>query len=383
MKTMQIEMRRRQGSALLTVLLLVLLVPLVGGAIIRLAQQQSFTVHRQADMMRAKLIAEAGANFAYQQVAQNFPTRTNASAFPSTSYAGGTYDVTVQPLGTRAAVIISTGQFNSAITRVIMDIYNDGELSGVLPPTSPWAHSVFVNGTITLNGSGNVLGSVRCNSTVRQNGSIEWGLATNTCNVWSVGEFRANGVATIYGTVNAPIIDASGYITQRNVGPVATVPFPTVDLTPYYNIAVANGQVFSGGTYNSDVALGNIPGGICWYNGNVTFKKSCSFRGCVIATGGVLFNGSLTQRKYGNYPAIVSRDSEIQVNGSHTIEGLLYCKGDMRLNGSGQIDGSIVVGGNMEFNGSYGVVSYVKCEPGTGGSTNDANDNVYVSAWQE
>lgn len=380
-------MRRagRGGAAMVTVLLLVLLVPLIGGGLMLFAQRQAYSASLLADQIRAKAIAEAGANVAYSLLITNFAARSNNAYFPSTNYAGGTYDVGVKPVGSLAAVIYSTGRYDQAVARVVLDIINEREETYRPPPTSPWYYTIFVNGYIDDNGNGTVFGDVHGNSTAGINGGSEWGSDISNCNVEVCDTLTHKGNGGIHGTVKAPRFNLSGpkHFHEQITTNVARITFPEIDLTPYYNIAASNGQVYAGGKYNSDVGLGVIPGGVRWFNGDVEFKKNCSFTGCIIATGSITFNGGLTTTRVGYLPAIVSRDSEILINGAHTINGLVYSKGDTRMNGAGLIDGTVVVGGNFRLNGSYGIVSYRYSEPGLPGEDPLARDRIMISAWQE
>lgn len=385
MKTRYDKCDGRAGAAFMTVMIVVLIISFVSSAIVSMAMYQPRSISRVRDYIRAKAIAEAGVNQAYSMLVTNFAARYNAAAFPQTSFGGGTYDVTVSPVGTDAAFLVSEGTFGTATARAAVDLKNYGETEPSTGPSSAWGHSIFANGTINLNGSGTLFGSAFTNQDLIQNGAIEWGASDNTCDVYTVGQFRVNGTADIFGEVYAPVILVTGQnnITATHEQSVPPIRFPILDLTELYNTAVTNGQVYSGGTYNSNVVLGNIPGGVAWFNGDVRFKKTLTFSGCVIATGDIRFDGSFSNTREGNLPAIISRDGGILINGSHTVEGLIYCAGDLRMNGSGTIEGSIVVGGNIDLNGSYGIVTYNYSAPPGVGNDGNSGDVIGISAWQE
>jgi hypothetical protein len=390
------KQRRRAGSGLVVLMVVVLAVSLGSAGMLYMSKQQIYSARVSQDAMRAQIIAEAGANAAYNVLKANFAGRNNAALFPAMSYDGGTYDATVTPINTNKAAITCVGTYRQSTATVKLDVQNFATVTnaGALPRTSPWAYSILCNGYIRHNGSGTTRGSVHVNNYLTANGSISWGLPAEPIYVSCSGAngFQANGSAVIYGTVQAAVIDINGsqQITTKILSAAPTVTFPTpenggIDFTQYYQIALSNGQVYSSQSLNGTVIWGTIPGGVRWINGNFTQNGSLTYSGCIIATGYVTFNGSVIQTQVGALPAVVSRDSYVTVNGSHTIHGLVYARGDVTWNGAGSIEGSILVGGNMTFNGSYGNIGYEFCQPGSpgGGGGSATNDNVGVTAWQK
>jgi hypothetical protein len=261
-----------------------------------------------------------------------------------------------------------------------MDIQDFSSGTAATGPTSPWGHTIFVNGSATLNGAGNCYGSMRCNQTVTSHGSFEWGTSSNAMDVYCTVEFKANGSATLHGMAYAPSVNAPGGV-PRTIQAVPALTLPTIDLTAYYNTAVANAQVLSGGTVSG--AIGVIPGGVRWYNGAATFNGGVSYSGCIIATGNIQFKGGCTQTKVGSLPAVISRDGSVTLSGARTMQGLIYSKTDLTCNGSGEENGTVIVGGNLTLNGSYGLFKYAYSYPGSGGSGSSTNAQIGVTAWQK
>jgi hypothetical protein len=372
-------------------MIFVFLISITGAAVVGFAKQQAASVSRVRDFLIAQAYAEAGVNEAYSILHTNFAARSDPQKFPLRQYGGGTYDASVASVGTDMATITCIATHQGAISTVKVDVRNNqtGTGGSVPPPrTSPWAYTVLCNGYITHNGSGNCYGNVHANNYITCNGSISWGLPASNIYVSAHSSskgFKANGSAVMYGTVHAPVITVNGseQITTKIYADPGVVTFPTLDLTPYYNIALANGQVTGSQNLNGTHNWGTIPGGVKWVNGTFTQNGSLTWAGCIIATGKITFNGSITQTRVANLPAIISRDSEVKVNGAHTVRGLVFANGNLTWNGAGTIAGSILVGGNLTFNGSYGILDYAYCEPspdgGGGGST---ADDVNITAWQ-
>lgn len=370
----------KQGFVLVVVMVMTTVVALAAASVMAFADYQLGSFKRARESNAAMTIAEAGANQAYALVKANFANKDNSSLFPETAYDSGSFDVTVTSVGANTAQIKSVGISGSSTQTVIVDVKDFGAPTAGTDPTGPWAHTIFVNGYARLNGSGNCYGSVYCNQDVRANGSFSWGTVANPVDVYCAVEFRANGSSSLAGMVYAPSVSAPGGV-PRTIQAVPTLAMPTLDLTPYYNLALANGQVYAGGTVSG--AIGAIPGGVRWYNGAATFNGGVNYSGCIIATGNINFKGGCTQTKVGDLPAVVSRDGSVTLSGSRTMQGLIYSYGDLTCNGSGQENGTIIVGGNMTLNGSYGLFTYDYSFPSLPGSSGTTNSDVGVTAWQK
>lgn len=370
----------QKGFAMLLVMVITALVTMAGASVMLFADYQINSFKRARDANAAISIAEAGANEAFAIISANFANKDNADLFPSTSFNDGAYDVTVTSVGSNSAQIMCVGISGTSTQTVIVDVKDFGTPTPGTDPTGPWAHTLFVNGRATVNGSGNCYGSVRCNQDFRANGTFEWGSPGNPVDVYCSVEFQANGVSTLDGMVYAPSISAPGGVPQT-VQAVPAIAMPTLDLTPYYNLALANGQVFSGGTVSG--SIGTIPGGVRWYNGAATFNGGVNYAGCIIATGSINFKGGCDQTKVGQLPAVVSRDGSVTLSGARTMQGLIYSSGDFTCNGSGEENGTIIVGGNMTLNGAYGLFTYDYSFPSLPGTLGTTNSDVGVTAWQK
>lgn len=405
--------QNKDGSALLTVLLVVLISTIMVGSFFNMSSQRSFMAKKLTNRTRAISIAEAGVHVAYSILATNFEARSSDDAFPETAYAGGVYDVTITSIGDDIAVIKSAGTYGDVTEMTILDVRKEGTISGgsgggAIPGTA-WECSVFASGKITVNGNGNIQGVTHCNNDFRANGNMDWGTVASNVTITTGNNFKGNGNIIIHGSVEAATkISLNGsctidYISSPityyshwtcNIGeehsdpPIYPIrPFPELDLTPYYQIALENGQVINQNkTYNGNNDLGNIPGGVLWINGTVRINGTFSMHGMLIATGYIKLNGECYHYKSPNgFCGILSRDSYVNVNGNHDIYGVIYSRENLRLNGNGNIFGQILCDGNINMNGNYGVVSYVYSDPGGGGGGGTPPSDGYVikaAAWQ-
>lgn len=389
----------KRGSALITLLVIIAIVAYAGAAMMAFAKQQTYAMSKIKSYLKAQSYAEAGANEAYSQLKTNFAAADNAALFPAKQFGDGSYDATVTKVTAKRASISCVGSCGGVTALVKVDVQNFGVGTGATwwerPDDSPWSYTVFCNGYIRMNGSGTMAGRVHVNNYFDCNGSFTWGDMTDQAKQCWVSISGAQGLmgsgnGLINGRAAAPVIDNKVTVNgTKTIGPVATIEFPVIDLTPYYNIAAANGQVLNGNqTIGANTSWNNVPGGVKWINGTLLVKsgKTLATTGTtIIATGSIDWRGGAQVSPKPGFPAIVSKTGSIDLSGSHTINGLVYAPGNITWKGSGSFDGTLMCGGNMTFNGSSDIVGYANAEPNAqGGSTpGTASDQVGVTAWQK
>ncbi|MDA0321557.1 MAG: hypothetical protein O2923_02415 [Verrucomicrobia bacterium] len=379
MKSDRTREKGQGGSGMITVLVVVFAASMMLALAGRIASQRSHMTGRLSDEIRAQAIAETGIGEAYAQLASDFNIRTNADAFSVTSYDGGSYEVTVMPVGDDRVAIESTGIRNDAEVTIIVD-------ARMLPiradvDGSPYSHSILADENIAWTGAGAFQSnsSVHANGTFKQAGSGE--LDAHVSSTVSVTLNGNSGV--IDGDVTAPKISGktnkiTGVITETEVD---YVPIPVLDFAPYYNEALAHGEVYDG---NQTLASSYAPsGGVMWVNGDLHLTGPDLFHGCFVATGDIRFSGSATHTKVNEYPAFMSRDGDIKFAGSGSSQGLVYALiGSVEIVGSGTLRGSIICGGNFKKAGVSTIFDYVKSIPTAPREV--ASDGILVvSAWHE
>lgn len=376
----------RQGSALLTIIVIVLIGSALVATLASVTSSRSFMAKKLAERVKAEAIAEAGIGKAYSILAADFDQRTNAAAFPATPYAGGVYDVAVTAVGDDDASICSTGTYGSVTEVVILDVRLSGGAVAGPGPQEPWECAILSGGNMTWTGNGTTIvgsgGLVHANGSYKQTGStVLEGNLSSCVQVW------CTGTTVIDGDAEAPSYKgkAPGNVTgTATTGPVAAIPIPNIDLCPYYNHALANGEVHNGNLHISGSSDIEPTGGILWVNGDLRISSSGNMIGSFIATGDVTISGSGNQVKVEAYPAVVSRDGDIDISGNGQYHGLMYAKnGAFEKTGSGDTVGSIFCAGSFKKGGGWGVMAYedsTPVAPGEGGEVTEGN--VGVTAWQ-
>jgi hypothetical protein len=374
-----------RGSALFTVLMTIFVLSVILTVVMGSGTQRSFTSRVLSDGVRAKAIAEAGAAYAFNALSADFEQYTNAAAFPETSFGGGTYDVDIVTVDSGKILIKSTGVYNGTIEETILDVKHVEVESETPLPSGAFAYAIVAGGDMGWFGTGLTAcgdGGVHANGAYKMTGSCSMEANLSSCvQIWSTGTTVIDGDATAPDFKGQSPGNVTGTGTEASVD---VVEIPDIDLTPYYNWALAHGEVYNGNQNLSGSTPVEPNGGIMWVNGDLRYSGSGDLVGCFIATGDIDISGSGIQVKVGEFPAIVSRDGDIDISGSGAFHGLLYAKnGEFDKTGDGDVVGTIICAGDFRKAGSWEVMTYENSLPLPPGSESETDHLLAVSAWQK
>ena len=312
----------RRGSAIVTVMLVVVVTMMAAGSLFAYSTSTTHRIRIMTEAIRAKAIAEAGANRGYDALRQNYGLRTMSTLYDNVAFADGNYTVTLEDMASGWTRLVSVGTFGRAEHRVGLDMRNsfhreegsegsDGGLAFL-------DYAIFVNGATTVNG------------TPKQ---VDGSLHSN-------GSFVLNGTyANVNGKVSAPEPNA---IPASHKADWKHIHFPST--TEFRDFLDKEGI-----PYNLET-------------GSMTYHKDHVFNGITIVTGSVTFRGS----------------------GTREINGILYVGGSMTANGSTTLTGSLMVGGSLTINGASAVLSHEATIGGGGGSDGEPGTeiaNVVAEIW--
>jgi cytoskeletal protein CcmA (bactofilin family) len=375
----------RSGSALLTVMLIVLISSVFLATVLSMSMGRAFMAKKLANRVRAIAIAEAGANQAYTVLATNFAARTDASAFPLTTYGDGSYDVSVSAISNEAASISSLGTCGDVQETVILDVMLDESGMPPLPEMPAFDYAMVAGGELAFNGTGNISGT---NGTVSFHANGRMSVGGNA--EGDVGFSSSTGIkvknVTIEGDISAPdlVVHAGATITgSQNEQTVPLVDIPDIDLTPYFNWASAHSEVregfnMSGGSYTPN-------GGILWVNGSVQLSSDYTFNGAIIATGAIHLTGTGSIVPTTTELALITRDGpQIRNQSTGLIDGLIYAKnGDYIHTANGQLRGQVIVKGDIAKGGTNVDLLFKQTEPAVPGQAGTLVIALRASAWQQ
>jgi cytoskeletal protein CcmA (bactofilin family) len=385
---MKAIVHQNRGFALLSVLFIITAISLMLGMLTQIAGQRAFTAKKLANQVKALAYAEAGVDYAYSILSQDFSQRNNSALSTETSYAEGSYTLTLTPVSNKYVVINSVGKCGDAVkvAEILVDDENAGS-GGVIDPTDyssmeGFNYAVLSGGDFNFGGSGSVLGAkLHSNSALTIRGDADANIDISSSVKIKTGNVTVEGSLTALDVDTHPKADILGGYTETSVPPVG---IPDIDLTPYLSWAKRNGEVHNGFSTSSSYTPA---GGVLWVNGDVTIDSHAVINGSIIATGNIYISGDVDIDPTTTTFAMASRDGNIINTSSGTLNGLIYAKtGNYSQTANGILNGQLMVNGTIKKGGNSDIINYVRSvptPPGLPGSITPTTAWPVVSAWQK
>lgn len=384
---------KENGSVMLTALIMIFLAVACGTVMMQTSTYLTRASRHRSDFIRARAIAESGANEAFSALQEDFSLSDDPHAFPPAEFAGGMYEVKVSRVNAGTAQVAAKGFYRDAETEVVIDVANnvdDDPGFGALDYTFYAAQDIFIETSSRMDSRDGEAGAIYAGRDllIREPSWLQTTFVDIGHKIWVITETR------IYGEVTSPHVYLGEQTIEKCFRDSYTqaapreVKFPKLDLVGYYRQAQRHGQVFR---QHGEIEVDGhmvIPGGVRWYETDgkdLIFPESLNWTGTIIATGNIIFekNGmheSAFRSDGARLPAIISRDGKIVLGGDIYMHGLVYAAGDIDVHGSIMFIGTMVSGGSIRFNASFGGVTYDRYEPPVIGSE---TVDVHVSAWQK
>jgi hypothetical protein len=404
------KLETQNGYALIVVMFAIAAITSFLAMLTFSASQQAFTVRRLSDNIKAKALAESGCEYAYAVLSANWEARNDPNTFASIdaqsqSYmgsaanmnspsfastetsSGGAYQISVQPIGTTAALVTTSGRFGDATSEAMVGIMNYGGNSddGAILDPIPFEYAILCGGNLLFRGCGTI--SSADGSDIKMHSNNEMNVA---------GDAKANITLSastkvmlkkvhVGGSIIAPQFELHKQATwdgskiQKKVPRIA---IPDIDLTPYYNWAKTNGEVKNGSfSITSDYTP---KGGILWVNGDFSISSHATLHGSVISTTNVKLSGQANISPTTCAFGVVSRNGSIDNTSSGTIKGLIYAKsGNYKQTANGRVEGQLIIAGEIQKGGNSDIIVFKKSVPldpsSTGGP--QAIDLIGIAAW--
>lgn len=312
----------KQGSALITVMIVLFIISLAAGGFYAFSTNAVYQVHGMADAIRARAIAEAGANKVVNQLVADY-TQRNGSFSPE-SFGDGTYEVSLVNTDGRC-LMTSVGTYGRATALVGVDI-RDAKRENQPPSWRDYA--VFANGDLTLNGTPVIDGDMHTNNGWALNGGYDFVTAMITAL-----SFKGD----------PPPAD--------KVGIWQLVPFPELS-DPDFQALMADAE---------------SRGKLLWLE--QPGKKAVEIKSDWNPTAEI----------------IIINDDLVFIGGPEvTINGLVYVNGHVTVNGSSELNvtGALLARDDITFNGGAGIFTHDPASSGAGGTGDaDVDAEVKVYAW--
>lgn len=421
----------RAGYALVIAVLVMSILMISLGMIMQLGRQRIHTAKRHIERTRAIAYAEAAIDYAYAILSEDFDLRKDSKAFQlpaelqarasegsffqdgvyrlvmgqadgsdgdssfgdayvESDFCSGSFGVNLTSVSNRYVIINAGGRCGTAegfVEVVIEDIYaGSGSQNTVdYSDMDGFNYAILSGGDFSFKGCGTVdggdCGKLHSNSRVDINGSARTQVNVSSSMSISVGN------NTVIGTLSAPQLDLhkkadiTGGTSQVDVSPVL---IPDIDLTPYYNWANTNNEVYENGfTTSSDYTP---IGGVLYVIGDVHISGHATINGSIIATGNIHVSGHVEIVPTQSVFAMATESGHIVNTSSATINGLVYSKiGNYKQTANGTLVGQIIVGGTVQKGGNSDIILYQKCVPTPPGVTTvtPVQSLPLISGWQK
>jgi hypothetical protein len=295
---MNTKQQHQAGSALVTVMIIIFIISLTAGGFYSFSASMLRQSETMTDAVRARAIAEAGANQAVRRLLDDFDERDTMDG-EETAFGGGSYVISVDNDDERSALSVE-GRYGDA-SAVVGVALRDANQSN-LPEWSEY--SMFTDGQIRLSGTPTINAS-----------------ATLHANMNFIVNGNWNSIDGAISAANES--DIAAMLPSSQVIPWEVKPFPTLDSAHFQLLraaAVASGEleeIFGDKVYKKNQAPTKE---LTIVHGNVTFQSA----------------------------------------GTRNINGILYVTGNIRANGSSTFNiwGTMMADGEIDFNGASGTFDY-------------------------
>jgi len=298
----------KRGVALIYAFLIIAVLAILGGAIVLRSVSERSAAESYSKSTKSFWLAEAGIEGAVRQLKQNWYNRTTASMV-SLSKGEGTYSFDIydtddfgNDLPERTLRIVSTGDVDGTIRTLEVVIKRFVEM---------WDYAIYGVNMVELKAGTTVHGDVYVDgdaevkagaSIVKINDSV----VPADPDFYNADLYYTGTTADVYGTVEGGVIPSTD-----------SIPIPTIDWIELKNNAdfVVN---------NGTTLTGNLSG-VYYAKGKVTLVNA-NLNGAIVAEGDIEINGDFTQTNAPDgVPCIGNQTGTIEVDGTATANGLVYC----------------------------------------------------------
>ena len=365
---------KKQGYALVTVMGIMVVMAITFAMLHQMGGQSVFSGKLLKDRTKATAYAEAGVEFAYAILRDDFETRNDLSAFSTgqssidgnnltTTYGEGSYTLSLTNMNNGKYTIVNSVGKCGASSVEVEALVEDSEFSdnGNNGP-DVWGMTAFGGGTgdSRIGGGGFIDGDL-----MYFNGSVNAsGGATVTADISSAG--------TVSG--------ANSGITILNNQPIITIPklesrYESFDY--YEDNAAINNSGYDLKKNNSYTVPGN---GIMYVDGPVTIKGQ--FNGTIICTGTVKFSSGGNIIAGASGIAVATTTGLITYGTGADSTGLFYSEsgGFKQIAAGGTLTGQLIIGGVIDKTGGDGIVFAGATAPGV---PEPAVANPVIAGWQK
>jgi hypothetical protein len=313
---------------------------------------------------------------------------SNDNVFPDLLINDYVVQVDIVKLDT-GLIILSTAMSLSDLGYNKMLSQEGREDDGLPANLDAFDYAIICDGVFNFGGCGSITSEDASGSALLHSNSdiTVCGSANGDLDITSSTYVNLENKLTVEGSVTAPDISMhkKAVVTEGStVDSVDEITIPDIDLSPWYNVAAANNEVYTG-DYSTSMSY-TPDGGVLWVYGNVRLEggPGTTFNGMIIATGNIEILGQVNVITPENGFAIASEGGDILNSSSGKIQGLIYTKdGDYTQDANGAVEGQIIVNGSITKKGCSDVIVYKKYLPVDPNNNGNIGGCLVAGTWKE
>ncbi len=402
----------KEGYALIMSLVFVGLVAMGATLLFRVTTQKVYFETKNANRIKARIIAEAGVRRAYAQIKDD--SSALGEPFGDLAIGGDVAEISLSNLdenggnglssvsgGGTYYLLSATGNCNGETARAAVVIKSTSSSSA--EPVSPEILQLF-DGAIFCGGDARMVGGTYIDlagATAHVNGSLTMTGSAQFRNGGSVSSSSridmSGGNSKIYGDAIAPSIPLPSwakwmapdyFITGAKTEAEVPEQMIEINLEPFRMYAAAHDvagnsykntawdYVFTDSYFSEDEMPKNgtltigakqtvRPScGVLWVEGDITFAGSSVVQGCVIATGNIKVCGGMEHKPDGGLPSFMSLNGDVDIAAGCTVYGLVYAhNGEIKISGDADVEGAFICPRGDFDNSGSGKVIYDNSRP--------------------
>ncbi len=313
----------RSGSALITVMGLILLMLLTTATVTLMTGQSAFRSRKTLRASRALAIAEAGIADVIDRMHTNYAAAIGIQY--GNDYAGGHFDVTTSLDAASGNILISSvGRFDEETRTTRLELLGDryAMWDALLGECA-----IVAGGDITLETAApDITGRVHANRNI----------------LHSQGNIRVNGNLTAGGVVQ--IAPQPGYVAVPGHAPVVIPNFLPFDA--WRQRAIEGGLYYNGTQkWNKiDLRPGN---GIVYVEGDVEVNNQSSMVGTLVASGSITINNRFDQTPFAaRWPSLLA-GVDVKLLNRNRYTGAIFAGNNIETRNNKVINGQLIALNNV------------------------------------
>jgi hypothetical protein len=317
------RLRSRAGSALITVLGLLLLMVLATATVTVMTGQSAFRSRKVLRASRALSIAEAGIADILDRMHTNYAGGINIAY--GSDYDEGRFDVTTKRDGTTGRILISSvGTFREEKRTTRLELIGDTRL---MWDALLLECAIIAGGDATLETAAPII-----NGRVHANGSI----------LHKSGNLQVNGDLTACGVVQLPA--KTGYRAVPGHPPIVVPNFLPFD--SWKQKAIDGGLYYNGSQVWNKVNLAPS-NGVVYVEGDVEINNQSSLVGTLVVSGSISINNKFDQTQTTpRWPSLLA-GVDVNLNNRNRYTGAVFAGNNIVTRNNKVINGQLIALNNI------------------------------------